>query len=542
MPSCAQVMARTLSDLGVKRIFGFPGGEILDFVEACRAVGMEFVLTRDEATAAFMADVAGQLQRRPSVCVSTLGPGALNMALGVANAYLDRSPVIAITAAVSASATRYVTHQNLDLNAIYRPFTKLSLTLDGEDTAAAVHQAYSLAMEQRAGPVHIALPSDIGRAPDRQTQHATGIPPDTRSHTPTPEGDVERIASAIRQAQRPLVILGFDLDPQNHRASVHRFAERLGAPVFVTPKAKGMLPEDHPLFFGVCAGVAADNLVVDFMGRADLLIGVGFDPVESNKLWHQTMRLISVSPFSIAAGSYRPTLEIVGDVNGLLAALSATDLGSLNWSPAELSGFRERFSAALRPAQRPQDGLSPYEVTRRLRELLPRDVIHVTDVGSVKFVTSQCWQTYEPQTFLLSNGLSSMSYALPGAMGAKLLFPDRAVLCTIGDGGLGMTLAELETCVREGIHIVTVVYNDSSLSLIKIAQEYRGHPNYGVDFGKVDFARAAEALGAWGACIETMDQLDSAVAEAARIPRPAVLDVTIDPTEYRAHAAPYFRK
>jgi acetolactate synthase-1/2/3 large subunit len=523
-------------------MFGFPGGEILDFVEACRGVGIEFLLTRDEATAAFMADAAGQLQRRPAVCVSTLGPGALNMALGVANAYLDRSPVIAITAAVAASADPYVTHQNLDLNAIYQPFTKLSLTLDGENTAALVRHAYGLAMKQRAGPVHIALPSDIGRSPDRQAEGATGILLDTQPGMPPPKGQTEHIAGAIRDARRPVVILGFDLDPQDHRASARRFVDRLGAPVFVTPKAKGMLPEDHPLFFGVCAGVAADNLVVDFMGRADLLIGVGFDPVESNKLWHQTMQLISISPFSIAANAYRPALECIGDVNEILQVLAAMDLGSLDWPDAELIGFHKRFGAALRPSQRPQEGLSPYEVTRRLRELLPRDAIHVTDVGSVKFVTSQCWQTYEPQTFLLSNGLSSMSYAMPGAMAAKLLFPDRAVLCTTGDGGFGMTLSELETCVREGIHIITVVYNDSSLSLIRVAQEHRGHANCGVDFGTVDFAAAAKALGAWGARIETMDQLDRAAAEAVRMRRPAVLDVSIDPTEYRSHAAPDFPK
>ncbi|KPJ83437.1 MAG: hypothetical protein AMS18_17405 [Gemmatimonas sp. SG8_17] len=426
----------------------------------------------------------------------------------------------------------------MDLNAIYRPFTKLSLTLDGENTASVVRHAYSLAKEQRPGPVHIAVPSDIGRAPDRQTKDGSGIPRATEPSMPPSSGQTERIAAAIRGAQRPLVILGFDLDPQNHRASARRFVDRLGAPVFVTPKAKGMLPEDHPLFFGVCAGVAADNLVVDFMGRADLLVGVGFDPVESNKLWHRTMQLISVSPCSIAAGAYRPALECVGDVNQILQSLAAMDLGALEWPEDELNGFRERFDAALRPSQRLQRGLSPYEVTRRLRALLPRDVIHVTDVGSVKFVTSQCWQTYEPQTFLLSNGLSSMSYAIPGAMAAKLLFPDRAVLCTIGDGGFGMTLCELETCVREGIHIVTVVYNDSSLSLIRIAQEYRGHANCGVDFSKVDFAAAAEAHGAWGARVETMGDLDRAVTEAVRMRRPAVLDVSIDPTEYRSHAAP----
>jgi len=538
MPSCAYVMAQTLCELGVTRVFGVPGGEVLDFVEACRAVGVEFVLTRDEATAAFMADVTGQLQRRPAVCVSTLGPGALNLALGVANAYLERSPVIAITASIARSASPFATHQNLDLNAVYRPFTKWTVTLDGENTVATIGHAYAVAAQPRMGPVHVALPSDVARSPNRETVNPAVFVQESRRGPSPASGRVELVAAAIRDARRPVVILGFDLDPYDDRAGVLAFVQRLGAPVFVTPKAKGMIPEDHPLFFGVCAGVAADNVIVEFMGRADLLVGLGFDPVESNKLWHHTMRLISVSRYTIAAGAYRPALECVGDVNALLATIGGMDLGTCEWSVEELNGFRERIDAALRPSRSRRHGLSPYEVTLSLRDLFPDDAIHVTDVGSVKFVTSQVWQAYEPHTFLVANGLSSMSYALPGAMAAKILFPDRAVLCTIGDGGLGMTLSELETCVRLGIGIVTVVYNDSSLSLIKVAQEYRGYPSCGVEFGPVDFAAAARACGAWGVRIETMDDLEKAVREGLRMQGPAVLDVLMDPTEYRSHAAP----
>jgi acetolactate synthase-1/2/3 large subunit len=338
-----------------------------------------------------------------------------------------------------------------------------------------------------------------------------------------------------------VVVLGFDLDPGQHLDSVRQFVEHLGVPAFVTPKAKGILPEDHPLFFGVCAGVAADNLVVDFFDSADLLIGVGFDPVESNKMWHKTVRLVSISPFSISVDLYQPVAECIGDVNRTITELCAMDLGQTEWTSDDWTEFRTIFSAALRPIERPQGGLSPFEVTLRLRDLLPRDTIHVTDVGSVKFVTSQCWRTYEPQTFLLSNGLSSMSYAFPGATAAKLLFPDRPVLCTIGDGGLGMTLSEIETCVRYGINVIVVVFNDSSLSLIRIAQEYRGHPNCGVDFGAIDFAAAAGAHGARGVRVTTMDDLDAAITEALRAESPVVLDVVLDPTEYRVHADPRSR-
>jgi acetolactate synthase-1/2/3 large subunit len=430
MPTCAEVAAQTLSELGVERAFGLPGGEILDLVEAFRAADIEFVLTRDETTAAFMADVTGQIQRRPSVCVSTLGPGALNMALGVANAYLDRSPVIAITAAIAESARPYATHQNLNLNAVYRPFTKLSLTLDGENTADRVRYAHRIAAQQRMGPVHIALPSDVARSPDRRQEGGTGTGLEMLPSTGTSDGDIREIAAAIRGARRPILLLGIDLDPHGDCASVARFVAKLGVPFFVTPKAKGVLPEDHPLFAGVCAGVAADKVVLEFLERSDLLIGLGFDPVESDKLWHRTLKLISVGPVSIAAGAYTPELECVGEINVLLPALCEADLGRSEWSDVELGRFRDRLVDALRPSEKLQTGLSPYEVTQRLRELLPRETIHVTDVGSVKFVTSQAWKTYEPLTFLTSNGLSSMGYGLPGAMAAKLLFPDRTVLCT----------------------------------------------------------------------------------------------------------------
>jgi len=176
VPSCAETLARALRDAGVTRMFGLPGGEILDLLEAARRAGIRFLLTRHEATAAFMADVTGQIQRRPGVCVSTLGPGALNMTLGVANAYLDRSPVLAITASLPRAAAPYATHQQLDLNAVYRPFTKLAMTLDGEDTESKVRRALHTAVTPRMGPVHIALPSDVAREPDRSTGDGAAIP------------------------------------------------------------------------------------------------------------------------------------------------------------------------------------------------------------------------------------------------------------------------------------------------------------------------------------------------------------------------------
>jgi acetolactate synthase-1/2/3 large subunit len=540
MPTTADILARTLADAGVTRLFGLPGGEILDFMDAARRAGIEFLLTRHEAAASFMADVSGQITGRPGVCVATLGPGAVNMSLGVANAFLDRSPLIAITATHGLAAAPYATHQKLDLNAVYRPFTKLAITLDGTDTAAKVRYAIAVSVAPRMGPVHIALPSDVARLQEVEVESHLETP-DVGQAGPLPSPEaLDRVAAAIAAARRPVAILGLDLNPRLHAPAVRRFVEALGVPVFVTPKAKGMLPEDHPLYYGVCAGVSADAVVLELFERADLLVGLGFEPVESDKLWHHTMKVVSVGPVTIAADDYEPYAEAVGDVEGALAALGSRPRPDFEWNADDRERFRTQLEHALRPGA-PLRGLSGYELTRRLRELFPRDTIFTTDVGSVKMVTSQAWTSYEPLTFFESNGLSSMSYGLPAAMAARLEFPDRPVLCTIGDGGFSMTLGEIETCVRERLHFVTVVFNDSSLSLIDTAQQRRGHPVNGVRYGPVDFAAASAAMGAWARRVESMDELDAAVREAQRVDRPAVIDAVVDPAEYVAQTAPLRR-
>jgi len=534
VPTCAEVLARTLKDAGVTRMFGLPGGEMLDFLEAARRAGIRFILTRHEATAAFMADVTGQIQRRPGVCVATLGPGAVNMTLGVANAYLDRSPVVAITASLARSSAPYATHQQLDLNAVYRPFTKQAITLDGDDTAGKVGEALRLTRAPRMGPVHIALPSDIARGEDRPSASKEHVPIEPPPIGPASADAIERVAAAMAAARRPIVILGLDLDPRADVAAVRAFVKHMGVPAFVTPKAKGLLPEDHPLFGGVCAGVAGDRVVLDLFARADLLVGVGFEPVESDKLWHHTMPLVSVGPVSIAAGDFRPQAEAVGDVAATLAELGRGPHVPHAWEPGTLTRFRADLEGVLRPASKPK-GLSGYELTRALRALFPRDTILATDVGSIKSITTQAWTAYEPLTFFESNGLSAMSYSFPAAMAARLEFPERPVLCTIGDGGFGMTHAEIETCVRERIHFVTVVYNDCALSLIDVAQQNRGYPTYGVRYGPVDFAAVAAGMGAWSRRVETLEALESAVKEGLRLDRPVVIEAIVDPAEYVAH-------
>jgi acetolactate synthase-1/2/3 large subunit len=381
----------------------------------------------------------------------------------------------------------------------------------------------------RFGPVHLALPSDVARSEDRLGE-AT-VDASIREPIPRPAEVVAPMAAALRKARRPIVVLGLDLNPHVDPPAVLKFVEQLRVPVFVTPKAKGMLPEDHPLFYGVCAGVSGDNVVVDFLGRSDLIVGIGFEPVESDKVWHHTMPLASIGPVSIALSGFRPVVEVLGDVPALLHELGRETFGPFDWPVNTRAEFRRALEAAIAPAVPPR-GVSGVELTRRLRTLFPRNTILATDVGTVKMITTQAWASFEPLTFFESNGLSTMSYAFPAAMAARLQHPDRPVLCTIGDGGFSMTIAELETCVRERIHFVTVVFNDSSLSLIDSAQQRRGYPTLGVRYGHVDFAAASAGFGAWSRRVETLEELDAAVHEARQVDRPAVIDALVDPASY----------
>jgi acetolactate synthase-1/2/3 large subunit len=535
MASCVEVMARTLREAGITTMFGLPGGEILEFMEAARREGIDFILTRDEGTAAFMADVTGQIRRVPGVCVATLGPGAVNMTLGVANAYLDRSPVLAVTASLSLASEPYATHQNIDLNAVYRPFTKMSITLDGTDTEKKVREAIAVSMAPRMGPVHIAIPSDVAKRPDRVTESPSLESGASSVSSLLPASDLESIAKAIRTAKRPVIIIGLDVNPYTDTDQIREFVEKLGAPTFVTPKAKGIFPADHRLFYGVCAGIAGDAVVVDLFSRSDLLIGIGFDPVESDKLWHHTMKLVSIGPVSIAAGEYRPYLEAVGNLNQMLETLGTDNFDPLEWSKEDELDYRSLLDRTLRPAHELNGGFSPSEVTRTVRAASPRETLLVTDVGSIKSVSSQCWDSFSPLTFFESNGLSAMGYGFSGAMAAKLLFPELPVVCIMGDGGFGMKVTEIETCIRCRINFVTIVYNDNCLSLIRVSQQTKGYQSFGVDYGSLNFTAVAEALGAWSHRASSLDDLKLAVESGLKMDRPVVIEVPIDPREYQAH-------
>ncbi|MFN7996814.1 MAG: thiamine pyrophosphate-binding protein [Bryobacteraceae bacterium] len=524
MGTNADVIAQALAARGVEYVFGLPGGEILAFIDACRRAGLRFLLTGHEASGAFAAQVLGDITGVPGVCASTLGPGAANLVTGVANASLDRSPLLAITAEILESVGQTMTHQRLPLQAMFSPITKGSVAVGNGDTRALVDDALTLAARPRCGPVHMAMASDVAvrdcMVGNRRSE--------ANGHTNSTGNGIAHIAARLEAARHPLVLVGLEAKPLSARA-IGALIETLEAPFLVTPKAKGIVTEDHPLFLGVASGMAIDREILETIRAADLILAVGFDPVECDKTWFASADVVSLDAAPMAEGDYRP-FEVLGEVGTLASALAASVAGPKPW-PAKLID-RRRAAITREPRQRTA-GLSPLRVIQELRSVLPRNGVAACDVGSHKLAIGQFWRAYEPGTFFMSNGLSSMGFGIPAAIAAQLAYPARPVLAMVGDGGMLMMMHNL-TLVRElKLPIVTVVFTDRSLSLIRVSGERRGLMPYGVDFTPPDFVAVASAFGISGARVSSIPELHSRFEQALEQRVPCLIEAPIDYAEYR---------
>ena len=524
----ADVVARELFELGVRRAFGHPGGEIVELIEALETNGIEFVLTGHEAAAAFMAGVSGRLTGVPGVCLSTLGPGACNAVLGVASAWLDRDPLLHFSARTPDALNERSNKQNLPLTEVFSSISKSSVRLDGHGTAIAVREAASLAQTPPRGPVHLSLPLDVA---GKEDQAGTGRK--VRDETCEPRC-LETILTALNESQRPLAAVGLALDSHRDHQAVRRFLAETGIPFVVLPQGKGVADEGADGFLGTIASAAGDDVTVEAVKGSDFLLGIGFDPVESCHDWHRDRPFYSITNGSVAFRDFSPTVECVGNVTDLLDELRGKYSGRPAWTSAEVQQIRERVRAAMIPEERETEaGLSPYHVMERLRQSVPAETILTTDVGAHKMLISQVWRARRPGSFLVSNGLSSMGFGLPASLAASLLSPDRPVVAVVGDGGFGMMVQELETAVRLKVKPLIVVLCDRSLAVIKIAQKAKRLPLRGVDFGTVDWAVVAEGFGAKGLWAHSFEVLDSALTDWLANRQLTVLAVRIDENLYR---------
>ncbi|HVD30084.1 MAG TPA: thiamine pyrophosphate-binding protein [Methylomirabilota bacterium] len=523
----ALTVARAIGDrlraAGVRYVYGHPGGEVVDLIEGFREAGLEFVLTKHETAAAFMAEAAATATGVPGVCLATLGPGATNLVTGVAHAYLDRAAVLAFSGQLPAERYEIATHQRLDLRHLFAPITKWQATVSSANAAAVVERALRVALRPRRGPVYLEVPSDV----PKQDTVDVALPRFATEPVSAIDDDAIRTAAArLRGSERPVLLVGMDANEDAVAGPLRRLAEAWSVPVMVSPKAKGIFREDHPLFLGTIEGLGTAYLY-DYIDTCDLVLMVGFDPVEFDRDWTARARIVHIGVVPNDDRYYGSEVEVVGPIDTALERLAPDPKPKLE--PNEVRAFRDAFVARVRPSSA---GLTPQQVLAELRAALPEDALFTCDVGYNKAVSAQCWPSYRPRTFFLSNGLSSMGYGLPAALALKMAEPARRVACVLGDGGFAMSMAELETGVRLGLGVLVVVLVDDALSQIRAGQERKRYPVVGTTFGSLDYAKLGAAFGIEAKVVTTAAECRDAFRALPK-DRPALVAARINPSAYR---------
>ena len=536
MPTVAELIVEGLLRAEVPRIFGVPGGgSNLEVLEAARARGLPFVLCHQEWAACIMAAVTGELTGRPGAVLSTLGPGVTASATGLAHAQLDRSPLLYISDRHPAGVLAYATHQYVDHAAHLGPIVKGSVTVTPDSAGHWVAHAVQLALAEPRGPVHLDLPADVAGAP--AVPVATTVTPP--SVAAPDDALVERAAEMIRGAKRPLVIAGLGCRAADAKW-LRAFCEALPAPVLTTYKAKGAIPDPHPLAMGIFTGGALEEPLVR---RADLIIAFGLDTVELiPRRWSYTAPVLSLARGpstdprlrAVGGGAYfSPALEVVGDLGTIIEDLAPRIMRrdvKADWDVAEVDRIRRERAAAL---EVPVPGLAPHRVAQIARELTAAGSIATVDAGAHMFQTTAYWHALEPGELLISNGLATMGFALPAAIAAQLVHPDRRVICFTGDGGLMMVASELETVARLRLPIVIVVFNDAALSLIEVKQAQKGFAGVSMRYAGPDLLALGRAFGLRALAATDEATLSRALISAQTAPGPTLIDARIDPSGYR---------
>ncbi|MET4685194.1 thiamine pyrophosphate-binding protein [Brevundimonas faecalis] len=473
----ARNVVAALRDMGVRHVFGVPSGGWVDYMEAIRTTdGIDFVLTSHEGGAGFMADVCGRLTGVPGVCFGTFGPGATNLATGVGGATLDRSPMIALTDEMPAAWRSRTVQMGIDHQALFAPLTKATMRIEADSTVDTLAEAARIALSGRPGAVHVGLPQGMSAVAVEEARIASPA----ADPTPAPDAAaVEALIAAFSDAEKPVLAIGLGAVHAGVQDRIIALAERFGLPVLLTPMAKGMVAETHPNYAGVLFHALSD-LVGLTHAEADLVVAVGYDPIEFN--YESWMRdgLALASIDVVAADIDRAVHPVLADVVGAIApaldALLALPATAKGWDLAALASRRDEMFARLAGAEGP---FGPRAALDVLRDVLPADGIMTCDVGAHTHLIGQHWRTPAPGTQIMTNGWSAMGFGLPAAIAAKLCRPDAPVCCVLGDGGFLMTAGELATAVREKLPLVIVIFTDNDLALIRIKQEKKSNPIYG---------------------------------------------------------------
>jgi acetolactate synthase-1/2/3 large subunit len=530
--NAAAFLVSCLENEGVRVAFGIPGEENLELMDALRDSSIRFVLTRHEESAAFMADVHGRLTGRAGVCLATLGPGATNLVTGVADAFLDRAPLVAVTAQANLSKVHRESHQYVDILRMLAPVTKWNARVEAADTVSEiVRKAFKLAEAEKPGATHIELSDDV--AGEETPADQKPLPRET-IRAPSPDREsLEKAAVLIRHADHPIVLAGNGVIRNKASEALTKFAEDLRIPVVHTFMGKGTIPWTSPMSL-LTIGVLPRDYELAGLHESDLVVCVGFDFVEYDpRSWNPRgdLRIVHVDslPAEISR-HYVPAVEVVGEIRESLEVLR-TRIGAPResaWAHRNRERILQQLAAEV--AAGGEKALKPQRIMSDLRDILAPDDLLISDVGAHKLVLGRFFRTLKPNTVVISNGLSTMGIAVPGGIAAKLVDPSRRVMTLSGDGGFLMSLHELETAKREGTATVNVVFRDGGLGSIRWKQMAKFGRTAGTEFGNPDLVGLAQAFGIRGFRVERPSELASILGEALESNVPSVVDI---PVEYR---------
>ncbi len=526
----AQALVTSLRDMGVRHVFGVPSGGWVDYMEALRTTdGIDFVLTSHEGGASFMADICGRLTGVPGVCFGTFGPGATNLSTGVGGAYLDRSPMIALTDEMPAAMRSRTVQMGIDHQALFRPITKWTTRLEAETLNKTLAEAAGIAVSGRPGSVHIGLP--VGLSAAEAGPVSVGRPV-AASPAAADAGAIDALAAVFGAARKPILAVGLGAVHAGVQDQIVALAERFGLPVVLTPMAKGMLPESHPSYAGVLFHALSDLVGLTHV-EADLVVAIGYDPVEFNfEGWMRdglAIASIDVEPVDIDTAKHPVAADVVGDIGRSLDALLALDAGSKDWDMVAVAARTTELFARLSPDS---NRFGPCAALDVLRDVLPDDGIMTCDVGAHTHLIGQKWPTPGTGLQIMSNGWSSMGFGLPAAIAAKLCRPETPVCTVVGDGGFLMTVGELATAVREKLPIVILVFTDNDLALIRIKQEKKANPIYGTPVRTEGTIGGPSLFGVPVVTVADPEALRAALIDGFAADGPVIVEALLDSREY----------
>lgn len=526
----SELLVRCLEKEEVEFVFGIPGEETLDLMDSLSRSSLRFVLTRHEQGAAFMANVYGRLTGRPGVCLSTLGPGATNLITGVADALLDASPMVAITGQAALLKTHKQAHQYINITEVFRPITKWnSRIIRPEVIPEVVRWAFRLAQTEKPGPTHLELPQDVAYMEVEGKPLEVTIP---RYPDPNPRA-VEEAAALIQEARRPVVIAGNGVIRRRASAELTSLVRKLRLPVTHTFMGMGSVDYREP-FCLATLGLHQRDWVMCGLEAADVVIAVGYDQVEFEPcFWNadKQKKIIHIDTLpSQVDEHYLPAVEIVAELKDSLVALAQACEGTKDF--AGQAALRELVLGELEQYRDDQGfPLKPQKLVADLRQALDAGDILLSDVGAHKLWLGRLYPAYQPNTILISNGFASMGFALPGAVAAKLVYPQKKVVAVVGDGGFLMSSQELETAKRLGLAFVVVVWVDNALGLIGWKQLQAFGRSFGIDFTNPDLVLYAQSLGLPGFKIQRAQDFLPTLRQALTLDMPAIIEVPVDYSE-----------